>query len=145
LGGTIEGGTKVTENPNVTLVRRLFSSWTAGDAPTAVSILSPQIRYYGYDHKGTAREFSDRDDFFAMVIQAVTQTDEFTNELVQAFPVGETLVVAHVHARRRAKKSQEAVDDDFVIAYRIENGQITHGIDLCGPALVDFWKRNAAG
>ena len=134
----------MTENPNVALVHRLFSSWAAGDATTAVNILSPQIRYYGYDHKGTAREFRDRDDFFAMVMQAVAATDEFTNELVQAFPIGETLVVAHVHARRRAKKSQEAVEDDFVTAYRIENGQITHGIDLCGPALLAFWKRNAA-
>ncbi len=45
----------MTATPNVALVRRLFSSWAAGDAPTAVNILSPQIRYYGYDHKRTAR------------------------------------------------------------------------------------------
>lgn len=78
-----------------------------------------------------------------MCLQAVAKTDEFTTEIVQALPVGDSLVVVHARAHRRAAASQETVDDDFVIALRIENGHITHGIDLCGPTLLDFWKRTS--
>ena len=74
----------------------------------------------------------------------MTLTDAFSTDLVAAYPVGDTLVMAHVHAHRRSRQSQETVDDDFIMAFRIENGTITHGMDLCGPRLLDFWKRNAA-
>jgi ketosteroid isomerase-like protein len=129
-------------NPNVALVQRWFEAAAAGDLQTALTALSPALRYYGYDTKGEAREFRDRDDFFAMCMQAVAQTDEFTTEIVRALPVGGTLVMVHVRAHRRAKQSRDTVDDDLVIAFRVEDGHITHGIDLCGPALIDFWKRN---
>jgi ketosteroid isomerase-like protein len=130
------------EHPNVALVRRWFEAVAAGDLQTAVAVLSPGLRYHGCDDKGEARQFRDRDELFAMFLRAVAQTDEYTNAIVDALPVGETLVMTHVRAHRRAKHSGESVDDDFVMALRIEHGQITHGADLCGPAFVDFWRRN---
>jgi ketosteroid isomerase-like protein len=131
-----------TEDSNVELVRRWFEAAATGDVQTALSILSPALSYYGYDFTGEARQFADRDDFFAMCMQSAARTDEFTTEVVNAFPVGRTLVMVHARAHRRARESREAVDDDFIIAFRVHDGQITHGMDLCGPELLDFWKRN---
>lgn len=131
----------MTENANVALIKRWFEAAAAGDTESVLEILCPTLRYYGYDHKAEAREFRDRDDLLAMCMQAVAETDEFSTEIVRAFPVGETLVMVHARAHRRARRSQETVDDDFVLVFRIEGGQITHGVDLCGPALLDFWRR----
>jgi ketosteroid isomerase-like protein len=131
----------MTDDPNVALVRRWFDAAAAGDVERTLGMLAPGLRYYGYDRSGEAREFRGRDDFFAMGMDAVAHTDEFTTELVHVLPVGETLVMAHARAHRRARRSGETVDDDFVIAFRIDVGQITHGIDLCGPALLEFWRR----
>src|SRR5688572_33080670 len=108
---------------------------------TALNVYSAELRYYGYDTKATPREFGSRDEFFGMVMEAMSLTDEFTTELVQAIPVGDSLVMAQVRAHRRARNSQETLDDDFVMAFRIDDGQITHGLDLIGPSFVGFWRR----
>jgi ketosteroid isomerase-like protein len=132
-----------TEHPNVALVRSAFESVASGDMQTALNVYSPGLHYYGYDTTATPREFGSRDEFFGMVMEAMSYTDEFATELVQAYPVGESLVMAHVRAHRRARQSQETIDDDFVMAFRIEDGHITHGFDLCGPALLHFWSRTS--
>lgn len=128
------------EHPNVALVRSAFESVASGDMQTALNVYSPDLKYYGCDTTATPREFGSRDEFFGMVMEAMSLTDEFTTELVQAIAVGDSLVMAHVHAHRRARESQAVLDDDFVMVFRIDDGRITHGLDLIGPSFIEFWK-----
>jgi ketosteroid isomerase-like protein len=134
----------MADHPNVVLIRRWFEATAAGDLQTAVETLSPTLRYYGYDATGERREFRNRDDLFATYMQVITKTENPTTRLVQALPVGDTLVMAHVRVHRSAKQTRDTVDDDVVMAFRIENGQITQGVELCGSAIIGFWKRNGA-
>jgi ketosteroid isomerase-like protein len=131
----------LAEHPNVGLVRSGFEAMAAGDMEAVIGMYSPELKYYGYDATARPREFASRDEFFAMVMGAMSYCDEFSMDLVNAYPVGDSLVMAHVHAHRRSRESQETIDDDFAMVFRIDDGQVTHGVDLIGPAFVDFWRR----
>ena len=130
----------MTEHPNVALVRSAFEAVAVGDMQTAFDVYSPDLKYYGYDAQARPREFASRDEFFGMVMEAMSYCDEFDTTLREAFAVGDSLVMANVHAHRRARDSQKVLDDDFVMAFRIANGRITHGVDLIGPAFIEFWQ-----
>lgn len=131
----------MSEHRNVALVRSGFAAMASGDMQTVLGLYSPDLKYYGYDASARPREFGSRDEFFAMVMEAMALCDEFSMELVNAYPVGDSLVMAHVHAHRRSRASGEALDDDFAMVSRIDDGQVTRGVDLIGPAFVGFWQR----
>lgn len=117
-------------HPNVAMVRSGFEALGAGDLDTVVNQYAPDLKYYGGDQHGRAREFNSRDEFFGMAIEAMTLNDEFSNELVEAFAVGEELVMAHVRAHRRSRSNGDVLDADYVMVLRIEDGVITRGVDL---------------
>ncbi|MBI2169566.1 MAG: hypothetical protein HYU28_08720 [Actinobacteria bacterium] len=70
--------------------------------------------------------------------------DEFTTELVKAYPVGDSLVMAHVRGHRRARETGEVLDNDFVMAFRIEDSQVTAGCDLIDRSTEEFFVRLGA-
>ena len=130
-------------HPNVDFVRRGFEALAAGDFDTAINQFSPELKYYGGDQYGRSREFGSRDEFFGMALEAMSLNDEFTNEVLDAFAVGESLVMVHVNGHRRSRATQEVLDIDYVMVLRIEDGVITHGVDLIDARAQSYLARLA--
>lgn len=64
-----------------------------------------------------------------MVLEAMELNEQFTNELVDAYAVGDGLVMAHIRGQRQAPGSA-AIEMDYVMVLRIANGVVTRGVDL---------------
>jgi hypothetical protein len=135
----------VGEHRNVALVRNGFEAFDKGDVQAAIDLFSPDVRYYGYDATGHAREFEGRDAFFAMVIEATSQMDENETEFLDAVAVGDSMVMARVRGHRRVRESQDTLDTEFVMVFRIEDGKVTHGLDMVDREAEEFYKRLATG
>lgn len=118
-----------TDHPNVELVRRGFAAMADGDLEVTLATFSPELKYYGGDARANFREFGSRDEFFAMVLEAMELNDQITNELIDAYAVGSGLVMAHIRGQRQAPGSA-AIDMDYVMVLRIEDGVVTRGVDL---------------
>ena len=130
----------MTEHPNVALVRSGFEAMAAGDVESVMQMYSSDLKYYGWNAQAEQQAFTSRDEFFAMVFDAMSHCDEFAMDLVNAYAVGDSLVMAHIRAHRRARDSRRTLDDDFAMVFRIDDGVVTHGVDMIGPSFVEFWK-----
>lgn len=84
------------------------------------------MKYYGGDQYGRSREFRSRDEFFGMALEGMALNDEYTNDVLDAFAVGESLVMVHVNGHRRSRATQEVLDMDYVIPQN------------CGPQITPF-------
>ena len=145
----IEGGpprhyhrnTATADHPNVEFVRRGFTALEDGDIDTAISQFSPDLLYVGSDQFGRVREFRSRDEFFGMVLEAMALHDEYSNDVVDAYAVGDSLVMVHVRGHRRARATGEVLDTDLVMSLRIDDGVITHAFDLIDARAEDYLRR----
>jgi uncharacterized protein len=127
------------DHPNVALIRQGFEALASGDIDTVLNMYSPDLKWHGGDEHGTPTDFGSRDDFFGMFMRSLEIFDESTMELVDATPVGDSLVAAHVRAHRRARDTQQVADFDFIMAFRVENGHVTHGVDLLDGDAEDYF------
>lgn len=59
--------------------------------------------------------------------------DQYDLEVVDAYAVGDQLVMAQVRLHRRRRTDRKVFDTDIVMAFRIEDGAITRGVDLSIP------------
>lgn len=123
-----------SEHPNVQFVRRGFEALANGDLDTAVNQFSPSLRYYGADQSGGTSEFGSRDELFAMLVEAIGLKEEYTNELVHAYAVGDSLVMAHIRGHRWPRGARNPLDFEYVMALEIADGVITSGVDLVPEA-----------
>ena len=133
-----------SDHPNVDLVRHGFEAMAAGDLDAVINLYSPDLKYYGGDQYGRSREFASRDAFFGMLAEAIALNDEFSTELVDAFAVGDSLVMAHVRGHRRSRATQEILETDFIMAMRIEDSVVTQGVDLIDGIAESYWARLAS-
>ena len=131
------------DHPNVELVRRGFEAMAAGDIEGTLAMFSPDLRYYGGDGTGGSREFSSRDDFFGMVLELMAQNEVFTDELIDAYAVGDEIVMAHVRGHRQAP-GQEPLLFDYVMAFRVHDGVVTHGVDVFDSDAEEYMVRATA-
>ena len=129
----------MAEHANVTLLRQGFAALASGDIDAVLRMYSSDLKWHGANELGTPTDFDSRDDFFGMFLRSFEIFDESTMELVDATPVGDSLVAAHVRAHRRARDTQQVADFDFVMAFRIEDGQVTHGVDLLDRGAEDYF------
>jgi ketosteroid isomerase-like protein len=118
------------EHPNVEFIRRGFEALVAGDLETTTNQFSPSLEYYGADEFGRAKKMHSRDDLFGVLLAAMGRFDEYNNELVDAYAVGPELVMTHVRLHRRRRTTGEVLDTDIVMAFRVQDGVITRGVDL---------------
>lgn len=129
----------MSDHPNVVLLRQGFDALASGDINAVLNMYSPDLKWHGGNEFGTPTDFESRDDFFGMFMRSFELNDESTMELVDAIPVGDSLVTAHVRAHRRSRDTQQVADFDFVMAFRVENGQVTHGVDLLDRDAEDYF------
>lgn len=118
------------DHPNVEFLRRGFDALAAGDLDTVTNQFSPDLVYYGGDEFGRPKEMRSRDEFFGVLLAAMERCDEYDTELVDAYAVGDEIVMAQVRLHRRRRTTGEVFDTDIVMVFRIEEGAITRGVDL---------------
>jgi ketosteroid isomerase-like protein len=129
----------MVDHPNVALLRHGFEALASGDLDTVLDMYSPDLKWHGGDEFGIPTDFDSRDDFFGMFMRSFEIFDESTMELVDAIPVGDSLVTAHVRAHRRTRDTQQVADFDFVMSFRVVNGKVTHGADLLDGDTEDYF------
>ncbi len=125
---------------NVELVHEGLRALGEGDLEGALRIWHPDVVYWGFDTTGgDPREFRGRDAFFAMLAEAASHVDEFTNELIDAYAFGDNIVACHYRGTRRAKGGR-AQTFEFAQLLRFDDGVITFGADVVDPAAQGFWR-----
>jgi ketosteroid isomerase-like protein len=129
------------DHPNVDFIRRGFAALGTGDIDTATNQFSPSLEYYGADELGRPREMHSRDELFGVLLAAMARFDQYDNELVDAFAVGEELVMTHVRLHRRRRTTGEVFDTDIVMAFRVEDGVISRGVDILDSAAEAWFGR----
>ena len=117
-------------HPNVDTVRRAFTAMASGDITTVLEIYSPELAYFGGDQLGRFRSFGSRDEFFGMVMEAMALNRLFENELVDAYAVGDSLVMTHIRGHRAPASGGDPMTFDYVMALRLEDGIVTRATDL---------------
>ena len=117
-------------HPNVDVVRRAFEAMATGDMATVLEIFSPDLAYFGADQLGRFRSFDSRDEFFGMVMEGMALNSRFENELVDAFAVGDSLVMAHVRGHRAPASGGVPMTFDYVMVLRLEGAVVTRATDL---------------
>lgn len=63
------------------------------------------------------------------------------SSVVDAYAVGDSLVMVHVRGHRRARATGEVLDTDLVMSLRIDDGVITHAFDLIDARAEDYLRR----
>lgn len=128
-------------HPNVDMVRRAFAAMQSGDLATVLESFSPDLAYFGADQLGRFRLFDSRDEFFGMVMEGMALNSRFENELVDAFAVGESLVMVHVRGLRAPASGGAAMTFDYVMVLRVDSGVVTRALDLIDA---DFERYNSS-
>jgi ketosteroid isomerase-like protein len=119
-----------TSHASVEIVRRGFAAMAAGDIDTVLTIYAPDLAYFGADHLGRFRSFASRDEFFGMVMDAMALNARFENELIDAYAVGDSLVMAHIRGHRAPASGGDPLVFDYVMALRLEDDVVARATDL---------------
>jgi hypothetical protein len=115
------------------------------DDPQAMMALwHPDVNYFGMDHRGDDRLFDGLEEFGQLYAATAAVMDLMSDELVQAVPVGEDLVMAHVSATRRGAVTREGITSSYVIVLQVVDGAIVRGIDKVAEDYRAFFRRQAA-
>jgi ketosteroid isomerase-like protein len=109
-----------------------------------ISQWDPDVVYWGYDENGQPKEFRSRDEFFGMVLQAAATWETFTNELVEAYPVGPELVMCHLRCTRKAP-AQDPFVFDVAQMLQLREGQIVRAAELIDSRTRSFLDSKAHG
>lgn len=133
-----------TATSSVAIVRAGFAALADGDMETVIAQWDPDVVYWGYDANGQPKEFRSRDEFFGMVLQAAGRWEAFTNELVEAYPVGPELVMCHLRCRRKAPGQAPFVFDAAQIL-QITAGRIVRAAEIVDSGTRAFYGSEAHG
>lgn len=128
-------------HPNVAIVQKAFEALAAGDVATVLNGYSPELAYFGADQFGRFRSFDSRDEFFGMVMEAMVSHSLFENQLVDAYAVGDSLVMAHVRGRREPADGGDPLSFDYVMVLRLEEGIVTRATDLIDASAEQYFSR----
>lgn len=132
-----------TDHPNVEAIRAGFDALAQGDFDTALHQLAPDLEHYGAGVDGTHR-LVDRDGMLQILLEASTLNAEYTNDVVDLFAVGDSIVMGHLRGRRRSAATGEALDFDYMMAWRFRGGVIVQSVDLVDTDALPFFARLAA-
>jgi ketosteroid isomerase-like protein len=115
------------------------------DDPAAMMALwHPDVAYFGMDERGDDRHFAGLEEFGGLYVATAALMDVMSDELIQADPVGEDLVMAHVQATRRGAATGESITSRYVIVLQILDGVITRGVDKVAEDYRAFFRRQFA-
>jgi ketosteroid isomerase-like protein len=129
------------EHPNVALIRTAFEHLTAGDVQGVISLWDADLSYYAFDPSGEPVSCRGRDEFVELVWSGRALFSEHVNTAMDIRAVGDELVVAVVRSQSKAASTGEALEADFLMVFRIEDGRIVMGCDFIDGTIQAFMER----
>jgi ketosteroid isomerase-like protein len=138
-------------HPNVTLARALFKG-SDPDAGITMkgyleggwdTLFADDVTYCGTSSHGNLQMALGKEAVFELSREAapLMEPDERGEELLDCVPFGDELVAVHARCHRRIKSTGERVSYEYVMVVRIENGQITRGVDVGERKIDDIYRR----
>jgi ketosteroid isomerase-like protein len=139
-------------HPNVRLVRGLFERPDANEAPITMegyleggwdTLFADAVTYCGTSSHGNLQMALGKEALFEISREAaqLMEPDERGEELLDCLPFGDELVAVHARCHRRIKRTGERVSYEYVMVVRVENGQITRGVDVGESRIDDIFRR----
>lgn len=128
----------------VEVLRSVFAKadHTAGDAPDRH--WHSDVVYYGMGADGIDREFHGKAALARLLSDARAVMDRMTDTLVAVHPAGADRAIAEIRAHRRAARTEESVEDTYVMVVQVADGLIVRGYDIPSAAYREFFQRQAA-
>jgi ketosteroid isomerase-like protein len=111
-----------------------------GDTATAFGSFAPMLTYRLHGPHPLAGTFDGKEDALA-ALAALSRAGGpgSTLRLVDAWPAGPQLVVAHLV--RRAEAGRGPLKGDMASVLRVEDGAITELVTVTDRALEEFWAK----
>jgi ketosteroid isomerase-like protein len=124
------------------IIERMYGDF---DDPQAMMALwHPDVSYFGMDQGGDDRLFEGLEEFGRLYSATAAVMDVMTDELIEAYSVGEDLVMAHVQATRGGAITGERITSRYVIVLQVLDGTIVRGVDKVAEDYRAFFRRQAA-
>jgi ketosteroid isomerase-like protein len=124
----------------IDVVRAAFAALERGDTATAFASFAPSLVYRLHGPHPLAGTFDGKDDALAALASLSRAGGPgSTLRLVEAWPVGPQLVVAHLV--RRAEAGSGPLEGDMASVLRVEGGAITELVTVTDRALEEFWAQ----
>ena len=138
-------------HPNVTLARALFNG-PDPDAPITMdgyleggwdTLFADTVTYCGTSSHGNLQMALGKEAVFELSREAAQfmEPDELGEELLDCVPFGDELVAVYARCHRRIKSTGERVSYEYVMVVRVEDGQITRGVDVGESKIDDIYRR----
>ena len=138
-------------HPNVTLARALFNG-PDPDAPITMdgyleggwdTLFADTVTYCGTSSHGNLQMALGKEAVFELSREAAQfmEPDERGEELLDCVAFGDELVAVYARCHRRIKSTGERVSYEYVMVVRVENGQITRGVDVGERKIDDIYRR----
>ncbi len=138
-------------HPNLTLARALFKGPDANAGITMDgyleggwdSLFADDVTYCGTSSHGDLRMALGKEAVFELSREAaqLMEADEPGEELLDCVLFGDELVAVYARCHRRIKSTGERVSYEYVMVVRIEDGQITRGVDVGERKIDDIYRR----
>jgi ketosteroid isomerase-like protein len=139
-------------HPNVTLARGLFERPDANEVPITMdgyleggwdTLFADAVTYCGTSSHGNLQMALGKEAVFELSREAaqLMEPDERGEELLDCVPFGDELVAVYARCHRRIKSTGERVSYEYVMVVRVENGQITRGVDVGERKIDDIYRR----
>ena len=109
-----------------------------------MALWHPEVSYFGMDQRGDDRLFEGLEAFGALYAATAAVMDVMSDELAQAYPAGEDLVMGHVRATRRGAVTGESITSSYVIVLHVLEGTIVRGVDKVAEDYRAFFRRQSA-
>ena len=138
----------MSEHPNVTLVKSLFSSKKGGNITFENyekggwdALFHPDLTYVGTSARGGLQVALGKQALLEMSREPGADMESFGpgEELLSCIAFGDELVSVHARSHRRIKKTGEEKSYEWVMTVRIENGVITRGVDVGERKIDDMY------
>jgi len=138
-------------HPNVTLARALFKGPDSNAGITMDGYLeggwdtlfADDVSYCGTSSHGNLQMALGKEAVFELSREAaqLMEPDEPGEELLDCVPFGDELVAVYARCHRRIKSTGERVSYEYVMVVRVEDGQITRGVDVGESKIDDIYRR----
>jgi ketosteroid isomerase-like protein len=139
-------------HPNVRVVRSLFGRQDANASPITMdgyleggwdTLFADAVTYCGTSSHGNLQMALGKEAVFELSREAAQfmEPDGRGEELLECVPFGNELVAVYARCHRRIKRTGESVSYEYVMVVRVENGQITRGVDVGERKIDDIYRR----
>ncbi|MDX3533087.1 nuclear transport factor 2 family protein [Streptomyces sp. MB09-01] len=130
----------MADHPNIEVFKRAMNAFATGDMDALAKVFHPDVVWHMSGHNQLSGTYRGRDATFALFQREFQLTDGTYRPQLQDVLANDEHTVALLHAT--ASREGKELDMDYVIVFRIRDGQITEARGLWSDqkAYDGFWS-----